>query len=146
MGSSTSKAAKTAAGASRRQYPQRVPPAPTSNKSPAHSPPAGQPSAPGPTVHPDSWARETRDERMSPQVTSETERLMYRMQPSRLTLQTPISPAPFALLDPFSPILRFPIAPLSPMSLLILPAPNLLPISHIRKYFLTNHRILPFWC
>ena len=62
MGASTSKAAKTAAGAARRQYPQRVPPPPTSNTSSATSPPAGQPTAPGPTVHPQVQASNTHDE------------------------------------------------------------------------------------
>ncbi|KAF6227055.1 hypothetical protein HO133_008496 [Letharia lupina] len=62
MGSSTSKAAKTAAGAARRQYPQRVSPPPTSNAPSAPPPPAGQPTAPGPTVHPRSQASNTRDE------------------------------------------------------------------------------------
>ncbi|KAK3178179.1 hypothetical protein OEA41_000312 [Lepraria neglecta] len=65
MGSSTSKAAKTAAGAARRQYPKRVPPSPTSNASSAPSPPAGQPAAPGPTVHPQSQASATKDESIS---------------------------------------------------------------------------------
>lgn len=61
MGSSTSKAAKTAAGAARRQYPQRVPHPPSYN-APSAPPPAGQPAAPGPTVHPQSQASSTRDE------------------------------------------------------------------------------------
>lgn len=62
MGSSTSKAAKTAADAARRQYPQRVPPPPSSNTPSATPPPAGQPTAPGPTVHPQSQISNTRDE------------------------------------------------------------------------------------
>ena len=62
MGSSTSKAARTAAGAARRQYPQRVPSPPSSNASSAPRPPAGQPTAPGPTVYPQSQASNTRDE------------------------------------------------------------------------------------
>lgn len=62
MGSSSSKAAKTAVGAARRQYPQRVPPPPTSNAPSAPPPPTGQPAAPGPTVHPQSQASETKDE------------------------------------------------------------------------------------
>ncbi|KAL6716402.1 hypothetical protein ACLMJK_005969 [Lecanora helva] len=65
MGSSTSKAAKTAAGAARRQYPQRVPPPPTINAPRTPSAPAGQPAAPGPTVHPQSQASESRDESIS---------------------------------------------------------------------------------
>ncbi|CAD6565164.1 MAG: hypothetical protein ASARMPREDX12_005725 [Alectoria sarmentosa] len=62
MGSSTSKAAKLAAGAARRQYPQRVPPPPSSNAPSAPLPPPGQPTAPGPIVHPQSQASSTRDE------------------------------------------------------------------------------------
>ncbi|KAI9879491.1 MAG: hypothetical protein M1830_008367 [Pleopsidium flavum] len=66
MGSSSSKAAKTAAGPARRQYPQRVPPTSqprsTTNAPSARSPAGSQPSAPGPTVHPQSYASGTRDE------------------------------------------------------------------------------------
>ena len=62
MGSSTSKAAKTAVGAAKRQYPQRVPLPPTSNSPSAPPPPTGQPTAPGPAVHPQSQASSTRDQ------------------------------------------------------------------------------------
>ncbi|KAA6407461.1 MAG: hypothetical protein FRX48_08704 [Lasallia pustulata] len=59
MGASKSKVAKTAAGAARRQYPKRVPP--TTN-TPSTRPPPGQSSTPGPTVHPQAQASETRDQ------------------------------------------------------------------------------------
>ncbi|MCJ1471756.1 hypothetical protein MMC13_000396 [Lambiella insularis] len=54
MGSSSSKAAKTAAGAAHRQYPKRVPPNTTA--SPASAPP------PGPSVHPKPHVNSMRDE------------------------------------------------------------------------------------
>ncbi|KAL9136443.1 MAG: hypothetical protein Q9175_002355 [Cornicularia normoerica] len=62
MGSSTSKVAKSATGAARRQYPQLVPPPPSSNAPSAPPPPAGQPTAPGVTVHPQSQASSIRDQ------------------------------------------------------------------------------------
>jgi len=59
MGSSTSKVAKTAAGAAKRQYPQRVPQA---NNAPPRPPAASKTSAPSQTVHPRPQARGSRDE------------------------------------------------------------------------------------
>ncbi|KAI4182846.1 MAG: hypothetical protein L6R41_005742, partial [Letrouitia leprolyta] len=67
MGNITSKAARSAGAASTRKLPTRTPGSnptvnPTSN-APSHPPPpAGQPAAPGPTVHPQSQASGTRDE------------------------------------------------------------------------------------
>ncbi|KAI4111594.1 MAG: hypothetical protein LQ339_000465 [Xanthoria mediterranea] len=62
MGASSSKAARSAASSStRRKYPSRTPESnPTTNNTP--SAPAGQPTAPGPTVHPQSQASNSRDE------------------------------------------------------------------------------------
>ncbi|KAL2040238.1 hypothetical protein N7G274_007141 [Stereocaulon virgatum] len=70
MGSSTSKAVRTAAGgAARRQYPKRVPPqstsTSTSNASSAPPPPAGRGDAPGPSVHPRAQASSVKDESVS---------------------------------------------------------------------------------
>ncbi|MCJ1258981.1 hypothetical protein MMC24_006815 [Lignoscripta atroalba] len=76
MGSSSSKAAKTAAGAVKRQYPQRVPPQNT-NASSMPRPPAGQASAPGPTVHPKTHASSTRDEAISPNSKNPSLNLLF---------------------------------------------------------------------
>ncbi|KAL8872259.1 MAG: hypothetical protein Q9174_002083 [Haloplaca sp. 1 TL-2023] len=64
MGSSSSKAARTAtAAASRRKYPSRTAESnPTTNASSEPPPRAGQPEAPGPTVYPQSQASGNRDE------------------------------------------------------------------------------------
>ncbi|KAL8857936.1 MAG: hypothetical protein Q9178_005555 [Gyalolechia marmorata] len=64
MGASSSKAARSAASSSaRRKYPSRTPESnPTTNAPSAPPPPAGQPTAPGPTVHPQSQASGDRDE------------------------------------------------------------------------------------
>jgi hypothetical protein len=61
MGSSTSKAARTAAGATRRQYPTKIPQN-TSTVRKGNAPPAqtGQ----GPTVYPEPHATEQRDQGM----------------------------------------------------------------------------------
>ncbi|EON62576.1 hypothetical protein W97_01800 [Coniosporium apollinis CBS 100218] len=64
MGSSSSKAARTASGAARR-YPSRTPPttaAPRTSNAPSQPPPPGDPSRPGPTVRPQARASETRNE------------------------------------------------------------------------------------
>lgn len=62
MGSSASKAAKTAAtGAARRQFPTRVPPPPISDSPASASVPPEAPVV-GPTVHPTPRASETKDE------------------------------------------------------------------------------------
>ncbi|KAL9117091.1 MAG: hypothetical protein Q9187_006376 [Circinaria calcarea] len=58
MGSSSSKVAKTAVGATKRQYPQRIPPNHASSPSNAPPPPASQ----GPIVHPDTPASSARNE------------------------------------------------------------------------------------
>ncbi|KAL8800775.1 MAG: hypothetical protein Q9182_004939 [Xanthomendoza sp. 2 TL-2023] len=64
MGASFSKATRSVASASRhRKYPSRTPETnPTTNPSSAPPPPAGQPTAPGPTVHPQTQAAGSRDE------------------------------------------------------------------------------------
>jgi len=54
MGSASSKAAKTAAGAAKRQYPTRIPP--NTAPSPATAPPKGS------TLHPEPHASSVRDE------------------------------------------------------------------------------------
>jgi len=66
MGSSTSKAAKQTVGAAARKYPARPSPSSqaTSNAPPRQPPPA-QNRQPGPTVRPQAYASETRDEGMS---------------------------------------------------------------------------------
>ena len=62
MGSSASKAAKTAAtGAARRQFPTRVPPPPISDSPASASVPPETPAV-GPTVHPTPQASETKGE------------------------------------------------------------------------------------
>ncbi|KAJ9643937.1 hypothetical protein H2199_003803 [Coniosporium tulheliwenetii] len=64
MGSSSSKAARTASGAARK-YPSRIPPttaAPRTSNAPSQPPPPGDPSRPGPTVRPQARVSETRDE------------------------------------------------------------------------------------
>ena len=62
MGSSASKATKTAAtGAARRQFPTRVPPPPISESPASASVPPEAPVV-GPTVHPTPQASETKDE------------------------------------------------------------------------------------
>ncbi|KAL8807875.1 MAG: hypothetical protein Q9223_001926 [Gallowayella weberi] len=64
MGASSSKAARSVASASgHRKFPSRTPETnPTANASSAPPPPAGQPTAPGPTVHPQTQAAGSRDE------------------------------------------------------------------------------------
>ncbi|KAK8196121.1 hypothetical protein M8818_007274 [Zalaria obscura] len=63
MGSSSSKAARNAAGAATRQYPSRTGPAPTSTTTNAPPRPApSQPAKPGPTVRPQARASYERDE------------------------------------------------------------------------------------
>ncbi|KAL8730860.1 MAG: hypothetical protein Q9166_003787 [cf. Caloplaca sp. 2 TL-2023] len=64
MGASSSKAARSVASVSRRRkFPSRTPESnPTTNASSAPPLPAGQPTAPGPTVHPQSQASGSRDE------------------------------------------------------------------------------------
>ncbi|KAK5000061.1 hypothetical protein LTR66_001008 [Elasticomyces elasticus] len=69
MGSSTSKAARTAGGTAARKYPSRPSPssqspAQTSN-APTQRPPSGQQQAPGPTVRPQARASGTRDEALN---------------------------------------------------------------------------------
>jgi hypothetical protein len=63
MGNSASKAAKTAAGASTRKYPTRVPNniASSASKTPPAPTPAST-TAQGPTVHPKPQASFTRDD------------------------------------------------------------------------------------
>ena len=97
MGSFTSKVAKPAAGAARRQYPQRVPPPPSSNAPSAPPAPAGQPTDAGPTVHPRPEASNARTEC---KVFSSTVRLNItddNQQPSTLMHLIPISHDPFVL-------------------------------------------------
>ncbi|KAL2055845.1 hypothetical protein ABVK25_004089 [Lepraria finkii] len=99
MGSSTSKAAKTAAGAVRWQYPKRVPPPPTSSASSGPPPPAGQPAAPGPTVHPQSQASATKDESISLDASdpdfAASRRSLGPVQPSStLSNSSTFTPAP----------------------------------------------------
>ncbi|KAL9629871.1 MAG: hypothetical protein Q9164_006682 [Protoblastenia rupestris] len=66
MGSSSSKVARTSASAaSRRQYPQRVPPTSASTGPSSASSSATETLTPGPTVHPPPRASETKDEVVS---------------------------------------------------------------------------------
>ncbi|KAL8689339.1 MAG: hypothetical protein Q9218_004970 [Villophora microphyllina] len=64
MGGASSKAARSTASASAiRKYPSRTPGSnPTTNAPSRPPPPAGQPAAPGPTVHPQNQASSSRDE------------------------------------------------------------------------------------
>ncbi|KAL8767309.1 MAG: hypothetical protein Q9209_006147 [Squamulea sp. 1 TL-2023] len=64
MGASSSKAARSATSSSaRRKFPSRTPESnPTTNAPFTPPPPAGQPTAPGPTVHPQPQASSNRDE------------------------------------------------------------------------------------
>ncbi|KAL8827835.1 MAG: hypothetical protein Q9170_006854 [Blastenia crenularia] len=63
MGASFSKAARSTASTSTRKLPNRTPGSnPTSNAPSQPPPPAGQPTAPGPTVHPQNQASGSRDE------------------------------------------------------------------------------------
>ncbi|KAI4099568.1 MAG: hypothetical protein LQ345_007481 [Seirophora villosa] len=63
MGAAASKSARSAASASIRKYPTRTPASNPTTNAPAHPPaPAGQPTAPGPTVHPQKQASGNRDE------------------------------------------------------------------------------------
>ncbi|KAL8979578.1 MAG: hypothetical protein Q9177_006104, partial [Variospora cf. flavescens] len=63
MGAAASKGARSAASATTRKYPTRTPASNPTTNVPAHPPPpAGQPTAPGPTVHPQSQASGGRDE------------------------------------------------------------------------------------
>ncbi|MCJ1341743.1 hypothetical protein MMC09_007040 [Bachmanniomyces sp. S44760] len=61
MGSASSKAARAVAGPARRQYPKTVANRQATSADPGPPPPAGQPTAPGPTVHPQSQASDTRN-------------------------------------------------------------------------------------
>ncbi|KAL8994972.1 MAG: hypothetical protein Q9188_006916 [Gyalolechia gomerana] len=63
MGNFSSKAARSAASASTRKLPTRTPGSNPTTNAPSHSPPpAGQPTAPGPTVHPQNQTSDSRDE------------------------------------------------------------------------------------
>ncbi|KAL9599099.1 MAG: hypothetical protein Q9219_004057 [cf. Caloplaca sp. 3 TL-2023] len=63
MGASSSKAARSVASASRRKFPTRTQGSNPTTNAPSHPPPpAGQPTAPGPTVHPQEEASGKRDE------------------------------------------------------------------------------------
>ena len=146
MGSSSSKAAKVAAGATKRQYPTRVPPPPSSNASSAPPPPAGQPTAPGPTVHPQMQASETRDESMLGTMSKDSFQTDNCNQPFLSTHQIQISPAPSAPSVPYSPAPPSQTARPSPPILPTLRALNRLRIPHTHSFSRMRHRTLHYWC
>jgi len=142
MGSLSSKAAKTATGAARRQYPQRVPPQPSSNASSAPPPPAGRPSVPGPTVHPQTQASSTRDE-----CTLLVPSIKGWANVVKPSTSTPPTPTLRALSVPSAPSNLPPpshIAPPSPASHPLRPAARKARrTSPIRRSSLTLPKILP---
>ncbi|KAF2103002.1 hypothetical protein NA57DRAFT_71985 [Rhizodiscina lignyota] len=98
MGSSTSKAARTAAGASARKYPNRVPPTTSqgARPPPSSSVSESQPTRPGPTVHPEPQASETKNEAVkldsSDPVYASNLRTLGAVQPNPILSHTSTNP------------------------------------------------------